>query len=125
MYKDQTYESYIPCKLSNIVNYLPSVYISECEFHDFTTTYNNLKYIYNVTRNKIPCEPIEQIVDKKLVFGIKTIGNLLVPLKIPEQITNKDFFIKKTIISYHIKITCCILMNYLIDKINDKNETLN
>ena len=90
IYKDDYHETYIPCKLSNIVNYLPSIYISECEFHDFNTTYNNLNYIFNVTRNKIPCKPIEQIVEKNIVFGIKTIGNLLVPLKLPQQIINKE-----------------------------------
>ena len=123
MYKDQTYESYIPCKLSNIVNYLPSVYISECEFHDFTTTYNNLKYIYNVTRNKIPCEPIEQIVDKKLVFGIKTIGNLLVPLKIPEQITNKDFPYGENNYFIPYQNNMLHIDELLVDKINEKTET--
>jgi hypothetical protein len=121
-YKDKNHTTYIPCKLSNIVNYLPSIYISECEFHDFTTTYSNLKYIYNVTRNKIPCEPNEQVVDKKQVFGIKTIGNLLVPLKMPEKITNEElphgennYFVPYQNSMVHID-------EMMIDKINEKTE---
>lgn len=121
-HKDDFNEAYVPCKLSNMVNYLPSIYISEYEFDDFKTTYSSLKYIYNVTRNKIPCEPVEQIVDKKLVFGIKTNGNLLVPLKIPEKVTNKElehgennYFIPYQDNMIHID-------DMVINKMNEKKE---
>lgn len=121
-YKDNIYETYIPCKLSSMVSYLPSVYISEYEFHDFKTTYTNLKYIYNVTRNKIPCEPAEQIVDNKLVFGIKTNGGLLVPLKIPEKVSHKElaygennYFIPHQNNMMHVD-------DMIINKINMKSE---
>lgn len=89
-YKETIYEAYVPCKQSNIVSYMSSIYISNYEFQDFQTTYSNLKYIYNVTRNKVPCEPDEQVIQDNMVFGIKTNGGLMVPLRIPEKISNKE-----------------------------------
>ena len=121
-YKDEYHKTYIPCKLSNIVNYLPSIYISDYEFHDFNTTYDNLKYIYNVTRNKIPCEPVEQIVEKNIVFGIKTSDNLLVPLKLPQQISNKEFAHGENNYFVSYQNSMIHIDEMMNDKINAKNE---
>ena len=82
---------YLPCILSGIDENISIRHINYHIFKDYKQTKNDLMYIYNVCDNKIPCNPIKQMIDneKENVVALVTQDELIVPLIKKEKITDQ------------------------------------
>ena len=72
---------YIPSLPSAINNALPYTYVHNP--HMWTTyqkTHDQLQYIYDATKKRIPCKPTIKVVDNNVIIGILTETNQMVPI---------------------------------------------
>ena len=91
--ESQDVNIYLPCRPSSMlnVNEVDYVFMDDPEIcNDYITTRNNLQFISKASKGKILCNPVQKILEDKVVVGIVTETNQFIMLSETSEFIHED-----------------------------------